>query len=428
MGHLTAVEVRNLKKPGRHGDGDGLFLEISDKGAKRWLFRFQLRKRRRDMILGAYDPDTGGLSWARREAQKARALVARGIDPIEERKRPTATPTFKGAATALIADLAPGWRGRKTKQGWERSLLRHAAKLGPRLVDDVTTADVLAVVRPMWSTMPESAGKLRERIERVLDAQRAAGAIRGPWENPARWKGHLAHMLPKRKKLTRGHHKAMPYADAAGFLAAIDGQDAMGARALEFSILTVCREGMAIEATWAEIQGDTWVIPAARMKMAKDFRVPLSAAAQAVLERVARAGRRGHLFPGQAQKGRPAPHISNATMDAVLKRMKLPYTPHGFRSTFRDWAGDCTEHPRDLIEEALAHQVGDEVERAYRRSDALAKRRVLLEDWAAFLGRAAKLVDVGAELVGADQGPGPELEGGEGVGRDQAPDRSLADA
>jgi len=389
---LTAVEVRNKREPGRYGDGDGLYLEVLDTGQKRWLLRYQLRGRRRDMVLGAVT-DQNGLSAARMAASEARGLLARGIDPIDERKRPAGAPTFETAARELIEALAPSWRGRDTRKRWERCLLTYAAKLKPLRVDDVSVTDVLGVLRPMWSKMPESAAKTRECIERVLDAQRAAGAIRGPWENPARWKGHLALMLPRRKVLTRGHHPAMPYADAPAFVAQIREQDGMGARALEFAILTAMREGVVMTARWDEIDlsGDApcWRIPADKMKMARSFVVPLSSAAVALLERVGAAGRRGWVFPGQRQRGRPAPHISNATMDAVLKRMALPYTPHGFRSTFRDWAGDCTEHAREVAEEALAHVVGDETERAYRRSDALAKRRRLMEDWATYLSASA---------------------------------------
>lgn len=406
---LTAVEVRNPNKaPGRYGDGGGLYLEILPGGQRQWLLRYQLNRRRRDMSLGAVT-DKNGLAAARAAARDAHGLIAKGIDPIEERKRPAAAPAFAVAARTLIDDLKSGWRGRDTLMSWERSLLRHAVGLAKKPVDEITTNDLLPILRPMWSAMPESAAKLRERVERVLDAQRAAGAIRGAWENPARWKGHLALMLPKRQKLSRGHHPAMPYADTPAFLAAIRLQEGMGARALEFAILTATREGVVITARWGEIAGDVWALSAERMKMAKPLRVPLSAPALALLERVGGLGRKGFIFPGQRQRGRPAPHIGDATMDAVLKRMKLPYTPHGFRSTFRDWAGDCTAHPRDLIEEALAHAVGDETERAYRRSDALAKRRVLMDDWAAFLARPP--VDKGSQRVGADKRAGAKLEG-----------------
>lgn len=390
MRRLTALEVRSKREPGRYGDGDGLHLEVLAAGQKRWMLRYQMRGRRRDMTLGAVT-DKNGLSAARQAAQDARDLIRRGIDPIDERRRPQTAPAFAVAAVELIDALAPSWRGRNTRSAWERSLLKHAAVLAKRPVDEIDATHVLALLKPMWARQPETAGKLRERIERVLDAQRAAGAIRPPWENPARWRGHLALMLPKRKRLSRGHHPAMPYADTPAFMARLRGLKTAGARALEFAILTAAREGMVIGARWEEIHGDVWVIPAARTKTGRELRVPLSPAALDVLGRVAGRGRRqGWVFIGYKRLGRAAGHISDTTMDRVLTRMGLPFVPHGFRSTFRDWAGDCTEHARELAEEALAHVVGDETERAYRRSDALAKRRVLMEDWAAYLTAPAK--------------------------------------
>lgn len=379
LSQLTAVEVKNKALQGRYGDGGGLYLEVEKDGAKRWLFRYQLRGRRRDMSLGAVTAKNG-LGPARQAAQDARGLLAKGVDPIDARRRPAGVPTFKEHATALIEDLAGGWRGRKTRDGWERSLLKHAAKLGPKLVDQITTEDVLRVLKPLWTDKPESGAKMRERIERVLDSARAAGAIASPWENPARWRGHLAHMLPKRRKLTNGHHAAMPYAELPAFMVRVAGDQGLGARALEWTILTAAREGMVREAPAGEVRGDLWTVPGARMKLAKEHRVPLAPAALAVLKRVHFKRRRpGDLiFPGLHGP------MNDRTMDDVLHRMSLPYTVHGFRSTFRDWAGDCTAHPREVVEEALAHQVGDEVERAYRRSDALEKRRRLMEDWATF--------------------------------------------
>lgn len=379
---LTAVEVRNLSKPGRYGDGQGLYLDIAEDGVKRWLLRFQMRGRRRDMGLGAVTPQNG-LGQARKAAQAAREQIAKGIDPIEARRRPAGVPAFADHARTLIADLAPGWRGDKTKAGWERSLLSHAAKLGPRLVDQIATDDVLAVLRPMWSAKPESAGKLRERIERVLDSARAAGFIADPWENPARWKGHLSHMLPKRQKLSRGHHAALPYTQASEVFGRLIQKEGMGAKALVVTILTAAREGMTIGAKWSEIKGDLWVIPASRMKDGREHRVPLSGAALEALRRVesAPSHRVGYIFKGSKRGS----HISNATMDKAVKTLKIDATVHGFRSTFRDWAGDCTEYPREVVEAALAHAIGDAVERAYRRGDALEKRRKLMDDWAAYL-------------------------------------------
>lgn len=383
---LTAVEVKNLSQPGRYGDGGGLYLEVEKDGSKRWLFRYQLHGRRRDMGLGAYDPKRNSLAQARKAAQDAREQIGRGTDPIDARRRPTGVPTFAEQSRRLIADLAPGWRGAKTEAGWTRSLLAHAAKIGAKPVDAITTEDVLQVVRPLWSAKPESGGKLRERIERVLDSARAGGVIEGPWENPARWKGHLAHMLPKRKTLTRGHFAALPYAELPAFMGRLHTQESMGARALEFTVYTWAREGMVIGADWKEVRGDLWTVPGSRMKDGKSFVMVLSPEALAVLDRVSGAGRTGYIFKGSKRGS----HISNATMDAVLDRMDLKVTVHGFRSTARDWAGDCTEHAREVIETALAHKVGDAVERAYRRSDAIEKRRALMNDYAAFAASAIR--------------------------------------
>jgi integrase len=379
INRLTTKAVQNLSKPGRYGDGEGLYLVIDDKGVKAWVLRFQINGRRRDMGLGRFPGRE--VKEARLAAKAARKLIGEGVDPIEDRKAPTGVPTFLAASEAIIADLSPGWRGAKTKEGWERSLYRHAGSLAKKPVDQITTDDVLRVVRPLWTAKPESGAKLRERLERLLDAARAKGWRTG--ENPARWRGHLAHMLPKRQKLSRGHFKAMPYADAPTFMAKIRKQASMGARALEWTILTASREGMTRGATWREIRGEVWTIPAARMKDGRDHRVPLSAAALALVERMALGGRpaSGFIFPGS----RDGSALSNATQDAVLKRMGLDYTVHGFRSTFRDWAGDETDHAREVVEAALAHAVGDAVERAYRRGDALEKRRRLMADWATFL-------------------------------------------
>jgi integrase len=378
--------VQTISEPGRHGDGEGLYLDVGEDGTKRWLLRFQLYGRRRDMGLGPLTKDNG-LAEARQAARDARAKIAKGIDPIEARKRPTGVPTFEEMAKRVIEDLAPGWRGKYTKPHWERSLLNYAAKLKLKPINQIDTADVLSVLRPMWTSKPESAGKVRERLERVLDAAKAAGHIDSPWENPARWRGHLAHFLPKRQMLSRGHMAAMPYQDAPAFMATIRTRQGMGYLALEWTILTVAREGMTTGARIKEVDADAklWIVPAARMKDGKEHRVPLPDAAMALYAKV-RAEKRDpgeYLFPGS----RPDTALSNMTMDMALRRLKAPYTVHGFRSTFRDWAGDCTDHPREVVEAALAHAVGSAVERAYRRGDALEKRRKLMQDWADFLAK-----------------------------------------
>jgi integrase len=377
---LTAVSIRNLSEPGRYGDGNGLYLTIAKDGAKRWALIYQMAGRRREMGLGNLSAVT--LAQARELARGAHGLIAKGIDPIDARSRPPGIPTFAKAGEELIADLSPGWTGAKTEESWARSFNSHAAVLAKRSIDSIGTDDVLRVLRPIWATKAESAGKLRERIERLLDYAKAQGWRSG--ENPARWKGHLALMLPPRQKLTRGHHRSLPYLAMPEFMADLRGRRALASKALEFTILTAAREDMALSATWSEISGDLWTVPASRAKRKpgdlRPHRVPLSPAVMVLLDSVRprRAAPSAYIFPGEVA-GRP---LSNQTMDRLLWRMKVDATPHGFRSTFRDWAGDCTDFPREVAEEALAHTIGDDVERAYRRVDALEKRRKLMAAWA----------------------------------------------
>ena len=380
---LSSRTIQTLKEPGMHGDGAGLYLLI-DGGSKRWIYKFQLNKRRREMGLGSLNDV--GLAEARAKAKEKAALVAKGIDPIEDQKSPVGVPTFGEAADSLIVTLKPGWRGRKTEASWKRSLEKQAAKIRDRPVDKIDTEDVLGVLRSIWSTRPESAAKLRIRIEVVLDASRALGHIQGAWENPARWRNHLSVILPKRQKLTRGHHRAIPYARIPAFMRDLRERKGMGALALEWSILTVVRETMTLEARRKELKAgrngwEYWEIPAERMKAERPFLIPLTAACRSVLARVlpVEGDPDDLIFPSRTTGG----VMSNNTMDAVLERMNVDATPHGFRSTFRDWAGDETDAPREIAELCLAHLVGDEVERAYRRGDALEKRRELMTLWSA---------------------------------------------
>jgi integrase len=380
INQLTAVSIRSLSEPGRYGDGNGLYLTIAKDGTKRWALIYQMAGRRREMGLG--NLSAVSLAEAREATRDAHKLIKDGVDPIDARQRPAGIPTFAEAGKGLIADLSPGWRGAKTEESWTRSFESHAAPLAKRSIDSIGTDDVLRVLRPIWATKAESAGKLRERVERLLDYAKANGWRSG--ENPARWRGHLALMLPPRQKLTRGHHRSLPYAAMPKFMADLRGRKALAAKALEFTILTASREDMALSATWREVSGDLWTVPASRAKRKpgdlRPHRVPLPPAVLELLDSVRprRAAPGAYIFPGEVE-GRP---LSNQTMDRLLWRMKVDATPHGFRSTFRDWAGDCTEFPREVAEEALAHTIGDDVERAYRRGDALEKRRKLMTAWA----------------------------------------------
>ena len=375
MGKLTARKVETAK-PGKYGDGGGLQLAVAPTGAKKWVLRFLWQGNAREMGLGAY-PEVG-LAEAREKAMAGRRLARSGIDPIAERKQDRRVPTFGKLADEVVAEQSKGFRNEKHKAQWAVTLREYAAPLRPMPVDAITTEDILAVLKPIWSTKTETASRLRGRIERVLNAAKAKGCRSG--ENPAAWRGHLENLLPKRQKLTRGHHAAMPYPDIPAFVAKLRTRKAVAALALEFAILTAARSGEVLGAQWSEIDFDAgvWTIPAKRMKAAREHRVPLSKRAVAILNKMNEARTGDHIFPGWV-RGRP---LSVMVMGMVLRRLDEHVTVHGFRSSFRDWAGNETHFPRELAEAALAHVVGDKAEQAYRRSDALEKRRALMEAWA----------------------------------------------
>lgn len=376
---LKDVAIKALTKPGWHADGDGLYLRVTDTG-RRWVFVFHRHGKRRELGLGAY-PGVS-LKTARELAGNARKEVRQGLNPIEERRRRNAQGvTFGDVADEVLKAKLSGFRNDKHRAQWERSIKVEMAKLRPLPVSSITTEDVLSVLKEPWSDTPESASRLRGRIEAVLDAAKAKGIRSG--ENPAAWKGNLAHLLPKRVKLQRGHHKAVPYKKLPELWAALEAREGVAAKALQFTILTAARTSEVTGATWSEfdLEGKLWTVPADRMKAGLKHEVPLSDAALAILEQVRPLGGE-YVFPGGRQ-----PALSSGGMHAVLKRMKLDATVHGFRSSFRDWAGDETEFPREVAEAALAHKVANPVEAAYRRSRALEKRRSLMEAWAGFLLR-----------------------------------------
>lgn len=393
LNRLNPRSVVTLSKPGRHADGGGLYLSIGPGEARRWVFLYRWRGRLKEMGLGGLT--SVGLAKARQRAAEARELIADGIDPLEAKKAAQAVPTFGNLADAFVSDLGPQWRNEKHRAQWKTTLEKDAAPLRPLAVDKIDTADVLDVLKPIWAVKPETASRLRGRIERVLDAAKAKGFRTG--ENPARWRGHLDHLLPKRAKLTRGHHAALPYTDVAAFVAELRERDGMSALALEFAILTAARSGEVRGATWAEmdLEAAVWTVPAERMKAAREHRVPLPPRAVAILEKVKLLADPGGLVFPSAKPGTP---LSDAAFAALLKRMGKAtgaITPHGFRSSFRDWAWEVSAFPRDLAETALAHVVGDETERAYRRGDALARRREMMEAWARYCD---------SEPTGADAG------------------------
>lgn len=396
---LTARTVESAKQ-GRLADGGGLYLNVAST-RKSWVFVYVRNGRRREMGFGPVA--SVSLAEARRKAEEARRQLADGVDPLEAKKaaeREQAAPTFGAFVDDYLETMRASWRNDKHAAQWAMTLGRARDKEGKLTkrgyclglaslrLDEITTDDVLKELRPIWSTKPETASRVRGRIETILDAAKAAGHRDGP--NPALWRGHLALLLPRRKKLHRGHHPAMDYRDVPTFVAKLREAKGLGALALEFLILTAARSGEVRGATWSEISLDDrlWVIPAARMKAGRTHRVPLTDRAIAILEQAALLRRpaagddsEALIFPS-AKVGRP---LSDMTLTAVLRRMNLGhFTVHGFRSSFRDWAGDETHFAREVAEAALAHIVGG-VEGAYRRGDALEKRRELMKAWAAYI-------------------------------------------
>ena len=381
-GKLTARAAATTK-PGRYGDGDGLWLVVAATGARKWVFRFSFAGRVTEMGLGG--ANTVGLAQARNLALAARKIVADGKNPIEARREASraekATPTFGEMADALIAAKQSEWRNEKHRAQWAMTLEIYAGPLRPRPVDTIDTEAVLGVLQPIWQSKPETASRLRGRIETVLDAARAKGYIPQSTANPARWRGHLDKLLAKRAKLTRGHHAAMQYEAVPGFLAELRQRDATAALALEFTILTAARSGESLGARWGEIDlaKRLWIVPAKRMKGAREHRVPLSARAVVILEMLVKAKTGEFVFAGRNVAG----PLSGMAMEMLLRRMKIENaTVHGFRSAFRDWAGNETHFARELAESALSHVIGDKAEQAYRRSDALERRRELMDAWA----------------------------------------------
>jgi integrase len=395
---LSAAKVR-MAGPGRYGDGGGLYLLIRAPETKFWVFRYRLHGRSREMGLGpATGPAPVSLADARRKAVEAHHLVREGVDPLERRDALRAEArakaarqmTFGQVAEAYLKAHEAGWRNPKHRRQWRSSLHTYAAPvLAPLAVAAIGTGEVMRVLEPIWREKPETASRLRGRIEAVLDYAAARGWRGG--ENPARWRGHLANLLPSRARLARvEHHAALPWREIAGFMARLAEQKGIAALALRFTILTAARTGEVIGARWAEMDlgNALWTIPASRMKAGREHRVPLSEPALAVLREAARLGSepQGFVFPG-ARQAKP---LSNMAMAMLLARMgRDDLTVHGFRSTFRDWCAEATNTPRELAEAALAHTLKDKVEAAYQRGDLMEKRRRLMEEWAEFCGADA---------------------------------------
>jgi integrase len=388
---LTARRVETAK-PGKYEDGHGLRLVVSPSGARKWVFRFMRAGKRIEMGLGSVP--TVSLAEAREKAADARRLVKAGKNPVAVRRAQQAAQadgeTFGPFALKLIDTIEKGFRNEKHRAQWRTTLTAYAAPIWNKRLADIDTDDVLACLNPIWQAKAETASRVRGRIERVLDAAAARG-LRSR-DNPARWRGHLANLLPKRQKLARGHHAAMPFDDVPTFLARLREVEGVSARALEFTILTAARSGEVLGARWSEIDPESklWTVPASRMKASREHRVPLPDQAVEILSTLLQTKTGNHVFPG-VKRGKP---LSVMALTMVMRRMgQGQFTVHGFRSAFRDWAGERTNFPREIAEAALAHVVGDATERAYRRGDALEKRRALMEAWAKFCEPSADNVE-----------------------------------
>lgn len=390
---LTALDVARANEKGTYRDGGGLCLYVSGATAKSWVFRYMLNGRAREMGLGSLHALT--LAEARTRASECRRLCSAGIDPIEARKaerqkariEAARAITFKDAAERYIKAHEVGWRNAKHRMQWRNTLATYAEPIIGKLpVQAIDVGLVVKVLERIWATKPETAGRLRGRIEAILDWAAARGYRTG--ENPARWRGHLQNLLPNPARIRKvQHHAALPYVEIGAFMRTLRAQEGIAAVALQFLILTATRTSETIGARWSEIDfaNGIWTIPGERMKTARAHRVPLSAPAIAILNRMRKIHNGQLVFPGRFGD-QP---LSNMCLLQLLKRMGRGHlTTHGFRSTFRDWAAELTNYPREVAEMALAHTVSDQVEAAYRRGDLFDKRRRLMEAWARYCGVA----------------------------------------
>ncbi|MGD9714213.1 MAG: tyrosine-type recombinase/integrase [Thermomicrobiales bacterium] len=390
---LTSRAVDAMDAIGRHSDGGGLYLFVSDGGRKRWIFRYTRDGHTREMGLGSAGPAGISLALAREFAGRARIDLAHGRDPIAARDAARlgnrTVPTFEEVASAHIEALRPGWRNAKHGAQWSSTLETHAALLMPMRVDKIGTEDVLRVLRPIWQKIPETAGRVRSRIEAVLDSATAQGYREGA--NPARWRGHLANVLPKRPKHAKKHFPSLSYSELPQFMRAIGEVDALSARALEVTILTGLRTKEVLQAPWTEIdlENRIWSLPGSRMKSGTPHRLPLCGRTMAIVENLAASRISDWVFPGK----RDMP-LSNMAMLQLLKRIgRSDVTVHGFRATFRTWVTETTGFPPHIAEMALAHAISDKLEAAYQRGDLFEKRRELMQAWDAFcMDRSANVV------------------------------------
>ena len=385
LNKLDARTAATIKTPGRHSDGGGLYLSIDPTGRRRWVFMYTRDGKRTELGLGGGRDLT--LANARKEAGTLRTVLASGGDPRSAREKQE-RQTFGEVADAYLEAMRPSWRNAKHAAQWTMTLTKYAAPIRPRMVETINTRDILEVLQPLWQRTPETAERLRGRLENVLDAAKAKGLRTG--ENPARWRGHLDQLLPKRQRLSRGHHAALPYIEMPAFMADLRGREATAARALEFAILTAGRSGEVLGAIWDEIDlnGGVWTVPAARMKGGREHRVPLSTPSLELLRglEAARDTERVKASDPVFPSVKGSKPLSSMAMAMLLRRMGSNVTAHGFRSAFRDWASETTGFPHEVCEMALAHTIGNKAEAAYRRGDLFNKRRGLMDAWASYCG------------------------------------------
>ena len=367
---------KNLS-PGRYFDTTtGLHLYVKEGGRKYWIYRYTHNKRAREKCLGSFP--TSSLSEAREFATQLRSSIRKGILPAKENLATESMmkPTFKKVAADFIEDHRPKWKNAKHADQWVNTLRDYAYPIiGHVPVDDITLDHILRILKPIWSKKTETASRLRGRIDSILGAATVMGLRSGV--NPAQWRGHLEHVLPAPKELKKvKHHPALPYKNVHFFIAELHERDCISALALEFLILTGVRTSEVLGATWSEIIEDVWIIPAGRMKAKQEHRVPLTKRCLEILTIIKSAyGESEFIFHKNHKR------MSTAAMSSLLSRIAPEYTVHGFRSTFRDWIAEETEHAGDVAEMALAHKVANSVERSYRRGNLIARRRRLMEDW-----------------------------------------------
>jgi integrase len=392
LNRLSNVKVARTKRPGMYADGGGLYLRVAEGGSKQWMFRYVVNGRLRDMGIGPEHTLT--LAEARERATEARKLRLDGIDPIEHKRAQRAATaaeaakamTFKQCAEGYIKDNETEWTNAKHRREWATTLSRYVYPvLGGLPVATINTPLVLKVVKPLWEHAPETASRVRGRIENVLGWATVHHYRTG--DNPARWRGLLEHALPARAKIAKvKHHAALPYAQAGAFMAKVRRDTRVAARCLEFIMLTAVRVSEANVATWNEIDfaNRIWTVPAERMKADKEHRVPLSSAAIAVLEAMRAIRQSDYIFPGQRNAHAVG---ANSVLRFAKEAAGINITTHVLRSTFRDWAAERTSFPREVAEMALAHAIPDAVEAAYRRGDLFDKRRKLMDAWAAYCAK-----------------------------------------